>query len=92
MAAKNLTDENLHVTSAFQVADFTHVIGSMWPVSGLISIRVARLFYKYISKFSDVTAPSNRVVAETLRKTMLAARQEDPEQFDTWTPYMHYGA
>lgn len=88
----SLMDESLHVTSAFQMAGFAHVIGSMWPVDDFISIKVAQLFYEFLSNHTSRATLSNRVVPEALRYAVLALRKEYPGQPDLWAPYLHYGA
>jgi tetratricopeptide (TPR) repeat protein len=40
-----LPDEAIHVTSAFQMAGYPHVIGTLWPVSDKFSAQLAELFY-----------------------------------------------
>ena len=90
--ATGLADESLHVTSAFQVAGFAHVIGSLWSVDDSVSVKVAELFYDSLKRSGNEVALLGRAVAEALRNAMLAVRQEFPDQFDTWAPYLHYGA
>jgi CHAT domain-containing protein len=39
-------EEGLHLTSAFQLAGFAHVVGSLWPVDDNICVDVAQKFYE----------------------------------------------
>ncbi|KAK7446455.1 hypothetical protein Landi51_07402 [Colletotrichum acutatum] len=90
--AFSLKDEGLHATSAFQVAGFGHVIGSLWPVSDEVSIEVARLFYEFLSRPRTKPASPDRLVAEALRSAVLQIRTRFPDNADIWGPYIHYGA
>ncbi|KAL4736273.1 CHAT domain-containing protein [Aspergillus similis] len=40
------TDESIHLISAFQLAGFRHVIGTLWSVNDEICVDMARLTYK----------------------------------------------
>lgn len=40
-----LVDEALHITSAFYMAGFPQVIGTLWPVNDMIAAEVVRGFY-----------------------------------------------
>ena len=48
--ATDLADECLHIASAFQVAGFAHVIGSVRPADDDICVRLAELFYRSLTK------------------------------------------
>ncbi|KAF4457821.1 TPR domain-containing protein [Fusarium austroafricanum] len=41
-------DENLHLISAFQLAGFRHVIGTLWEVNDRLCVDVARITYEEI--------------------------------------------
>lgn len=41
-----LDDEAVHITSAFQLAGYRHVIGTLWPVSDESSYRIAMRTYR----------------------------------------------
>jgi tetratricopeptide (TPR) repeat protein len=45
-----LLDESLDLTSAFQLAGFRHVVGTLWAVSDQRCVDVAKEFYKVIQK------------------------------------------
>jgi CHAT domain-containing protein len=48
--APELLDEGVHLISAFQLAGFRHVIGTLWEVSDRHCVDVARVLYETISK------------------------------------------
>ncbi|KAK2037004.1 TPR domain-containing protein, partial [Colletotrichum somersetense] len=41
-------DESIHLTSAFQLAGFRHVIGTLWEVDDELCVDIARLTYEFI--------------------------------------------
>jgi CHAT domain-containing protein len=43
-----LVDEGIHLVSAFQLAGFRHVVGTLWEVSDSHCVDVARVFYETI--------------------------------------------
>jgi CHAT domain-containing protein len=43
--AHTLVGEGLHLVARFQVASFSHVIGSFWSMNDDVSARLAALFY-----------------------------------------------
>ncbi|KAF1828367.1 hypothetical protein BDW02DRAFT_458414, partial [Decorospora gaudefroyi] len=43
-----LVDEGIHLASAFQLAGFRHVIGTLWEVSDSHCVDVARVVYETI--------------------------------------------
>lgn len=45
-AADSLVDEAIHLTSAFQLAGFRHVIGTLWEVADQHSVDIARAVYE----------------------------------------------
>ena len=48
-AGTDLPDEPLHLALAFQMAGFRNVIATLWPVSDIVSARVARAVYDRIA-------------------------------------------
>ena len=87
----DLADECLHIVSAFQVAGFAHVIGSLRPADDDICVRLAELFYRSLITKSGIPRHSNRAVAESLRNAVLEIRSESPDP-RLWAPFIHSGA
>lgn len=86
-----LADEGLHLTSAFQVAGFAHVIGSLWSANDDICVRVAELFYDDLTR-SGRAQVSNGAVAAALRNAVMQVGAELPLSPDIWVPFVHFGA
>ncbi|KAJ5381029.1 CHAT domain-containing protein [Penicillium cataractarum] len=45
---KTSIDENIHLASAYQLAGFRHVIGTLWSVDDKISVDMARMTYEFL--------------------------------------------
>ncbi|MBU2666937.1 CHAT domain-containing protein [Actinoplanes bogorensis] len=80
-ASARLTDEAIHITSAFQLAGFPHVIGTMWTVDDLAAADLARGFYARL--------PDGPAVA--LHSAVRAARDQAPDRPDLWAAHLHAG-
>ena len=50
IAHEKFLDERIHLISAFQVAGFRHVIGTLWEVGDDVSVDVAKITYETIER------------------------------------------
>lgn len=91
MTASKFTDEAIHLASAFQVAGFAHVIGSLWPVGDATCAQLAGSFYSYSVKHQTAT-PSNRLIAEALHTAVLEVRSQGGGDPSAWACFIHHGA
>jgi CHAT domain-containing protein len=105
--AVNLADEGIHLISAFQLAGFQHVVGTLWEVSDKHCVDVARILYKTLQEegMTDeavsrglhraVRALRNGVIDENTqeRDAKLARRKPEPQKVVDflWVPYIHFG-
>lgn len=89
--AGKLEDEGLHLASAFQVIGFAHVIGSLWSADDGVCVRVAEIFYSYLTR-SGTAEFSNECVAMALRSAVIQIRSEFPQNPSVWVPFVHFGA
>ncbi|MFD5952099.1 CHAT domain-containing protein [Streptomyces collinus] len=88
-AAPDLLDEAIHLTSAFQLAGFRHVVGTLWEVDDVISATVAKGFYASLSDAEGLHCARS---AAALRTSVLALRDEFPGTPSLWAGYLHAGA
>jgi hypothetical protein len=88
---QELADESLHLTSAFQMAGFAHVIGSLRPADDQICTQVAKLFYSFLLSNQDST-DLNRAVPEALNYVVRQISKEHPNDPSLWAPFIHLGA
>ncbi|KAL4771210.1 CHAT domain-containing protein [Aspergillus nidulans var. acristatus] len=89
VTAHRLTDEAIHLASAFQVAGFGHVIASLWSADDAACAAIARAFYSHLAQES-ARLFSNRLVAEALHNAVLEVRKT--ERPVVWASFVHYGA
>ncbi|KAK6356066.1 hypothetical protein TWF718_000440 [Orbilia javanica] len=103
--AEKLADEGVHLVSAFQLAGFRHVIGTLWEVSDEHCVDMARVFYETMRDegMTDVA------VCRGLHRAMRALRDGqigeevkaearngillEAEDLTNphWVPYIHFG-
>ncbi|MEU4615188.1 CHAT domain-containing protein [Streptomyces umbrinus] len=87
-AADSLLDEAIHLTSAFQLAGFPHVIGTLWEVNDRAALRVAAAFYGHL--YESDTGPDDAALA--LHKALREQRDRYPRLVSTWAAHLHTGA
>lgn len=80
-------DESIHLASAFQLAGFRHVVGSLWPVVDQFAADAARRFYRALPR----TASTDRA-AVALNLVTREVRAQHPEHPDWWAALVHSGA
>jgi hypothetical protein len=80
----NLADEAIHVASAFQLAGYRHVIGTLWPIADEIATEFAELFYNSLRSSTPDPAFALHSAARRLRDM----HREMPI---LWAPLIHFG-
>jgi CHAT domain-containing protein len=85
-----LIDEAIHLTSAFQLTGFPHVVGTLWEIDDRISVDVADGFY------ARLTDEGGRIdierAAGALHGAVRAVRDRIPAVPSLWAAYLHAGA
>jgi CHAT domain len=80
-----LEDEALTITSAFQVAGFARVVGTLWEAADHVALDVAIAFYKGMEdEYRDATEALHSAVSEQRRKY-----HSNPSM---WASYIYTGA
>jgi tetratricopeptide (TPR) repeat protein len=90
--ATHLLEEAIHLTGAFQLAGYAHVIGTLWPISDEFAVDVATGFY---TALRDHAGRLNTDNAATALHQTLRALIADQDLYTTpwlWAPYIHAGA
>jgi tetratricopeptide (TPR) repeat protein len=59
---EDLSDEGIHLITAFQLLGFRHVIGTLWAVMDSLCVQFARLLYQHLRDYGT----TDRAVAEGL--------------------------
>lgn len=93
-----LFDEAIHLTSAFQLAGFPHVIGTLWEIDDPIAVRIARAFYEGLRTDSGSIDPDR--AARALHSAVRQVRDghDLPPGHDRrrapllWAAHLHAGA
>ncbi|MFC8371947.1 CHAT domain-containing protein [Streptomyces sp. NPDC057239] len=84
-----LADEAVHIVSAFQMAGFPHVVGSLWHVDDVIGAEVALSVYEDLNT-GDGTLDVTRT-AEALHRAVRALRDTYPQTPSLWACQVHAG-
>lgn len=88
-----LADESIHLTSAFQLAGFPHVIGTLWEVDSVVAEAVASEFYARLrgapgeSGWLDLDK-----AAAALHHIVRERRAGELVKPFTWASYLHAGS
>ncbi|MGI5170980.1 CHAT domain-containing protein [Spirillospora sp. CA-253888] len=78
-------DEALHITSAFHLAGFRHVVGTLWMVDDASAADIAHDFYTHLA------AHGPDRTAHALHAATNALRQQHPDKPDLWAAHIHVG-
>ncbi|MGW5861225.1 CHAT domain-containing protein [Streptomyces sp. NPDC055239] len=84
-----LADEAVHIVSAFQMAGFPHVVGSLWHVDDVIGAEVALRVYGTLNS-GDGTLDVART-AEALHRAVRTLRDTYPQTPSLWACQVHAG-
>jgi CHAT domain-containing protein len=85
-----LADEAIHLTTAFQLAGYPHVIGTMWVIGDRSATMVADAFYGYLAtRLGNIDTTR---AADALHHAIRAMRDRFPEDPFLWAGYLHAGA
>ncbi|MGW1561782.1 CHAT domain-containing protein [Streptomyces sp. NPDC002144] len=88
----DLIDESIHLASAFQVAGFRHVVGTLWEVDDAIAARIAAAFYSALQTASGFSTDNT---AQALHHAVRRVRDGDYDLTHVpslWAAYIHAGA
>jgi tetratricopeptide (TPR) repeat protein len=77
-----MLDEALHISSAFQLAGYTHVIGSLWPIADDVSRDLADRTYTELARTSPASA---------LHRAVQHTRRRFPDNPLLWAAHVHSG-
>lgn len=85
-----LLDEAIHLASAFQIAGFPRVIGTLWEVRDNISAEVALDFYQGL--YGNDGILDVRLAARALHRAVRKQRDRHPAAPSAWAAYLHTGS
>ncbi|MET8828482.1 CHAT domain-containing protein, partial [Streptomyces sp. NPDC004608] len=84
-----LADEAVHIVSAFQMAGFPHVVGSLWHLDDVIGAEVAGRVYTALTR-PDGTLDTART-ARALHRAVHVLRETYPLTPSLWACQIHAG-
>ncbi len=84
-----LLDEAIHLASAFQLAGYPHVIGTLWSVNDQAAATIADLFY---TELPATPYPDTSHVAHALHRAIIEMRDRHPGMPSLWAAHLHTGA
>jgi len=82
-----LIDESIHLSSAFQLAGYRHVIATLWPIGDQGAVEIADNLYAAIA--SSGTADTAAVALHTVTRELRNRKVHSPS---SWAAYVHSGA
>jgi hypothetical protein len=85
-----LLDEAVQLVSAFQLAGFPHVVGTLWPVNDRVAVEVADAFYEALSAPDGAVDTGRAAIA--LHHATRAMRTRYPRSPSLWAAYLYAGA
>ena len=85
-----LADEAIHLTTAFQLAGYPHVVGTLWEIDDALAVHVADTFYSALATGDNTI--DTRHAAQALHHAVRAIRDQRPETPSLWAAYLHAGA
>ncbi|MFK0046406.1 CHAT domain-containing protein [Streptomyces sp. NPDC090741] len=94
----DLLDEAIHLTSAFQLAGFPHVIGTLWEIDDQTAVRIARAFYDGLATDSGAIDPDRAARALHAAVRQVRDGHDLPPGYDRrrapllWAAHLHAGA
>jgi CHAT domain-containing protein len=90
VTSPDLADEAVHITGAFHLAGYQHVIGTLWPASDRFAARLAKDFYARLTR-ADPADGGVRFAAEALHHAVRSMRTRIPAVPGIWAAYIHVG-
>ena len=87
-----LIDEAIHLTSAFQIAGYPHVIGTLWAIDDRVAVQIADSFYAKIIGEEPGPALNASDAAVALHEAVRKVRDAFPTTPSLWASHIHAGA
>jgi CHAT domain-containing protein len=88
---QNLADEAVHLTGAFHLAGYQHVIGTLWSVSDTAAKKLAVGVYARLTG-NGTTEPDADLAARALHHATRDLRARFPDNPSLWVTHTHTGS
>lgn len=87
VSATDLADEVIHIASAFHMAGYPHVIGTLWAIDDAVAAMIAELVYAELT--SGHPDPDRAPTA--LHNAVTHTRKHHPHHPSLWASHIHIG-
>ncbi|KAL0635469.1 hypothetical protein Q9L58_005600 [Maublancomyces gigas] len=87
-----LANESIHITSGFQLAGFSHVLGTLWDSNDEACRKVSVEFYRTLFHQDRTVDEGHRVVSTDFHHAVKKLRSEMLGQPIKWASFVHTGA
>jgi hypothetical protein len=91
LTSETLANEGVHITGAFQMAGYQHVVGTLWQVSDLASVDVVSDFYASLSAPGRPGVIDVSGAAVALHRATCGLRDRYPGWPALWASHIHTG-
>jgi CHAT domain-containing protein len=91
VTGQRLADEAVHLTGAFHLAGYQHVIGTLWTVYDVTAKELALEVYTQLTQ-DGATPPDTDLAAHALHNATRSLRARYPNSPTAWAAYTHTGA
>jgi len=91
LAPAKLANEAVHITGAFQLAGYQHVVGTLWQVSDVPAVRLTRDFYAALAVPGRPGAVDVSRAAAALHDATRRLRDRYPNSPAIWAGHIHTG-
>jgi len=91
VTSARLADESVHITGAFHLAGYQHVIGTLWPINDAVAASLADAFYRRLTA-DGTTPPDISRSAYALHRATRRVRERYRRHPIVWAAYTHTGA
>ncbi|KAI1825596.1 CHAT domain-containing protein [Xylaria intraflava] len=85
---EELIDEAIHLTAAYQLAGFRHVIGTLWSVSDKVCVEMAKLTYESLRESGiadDTVSQGLHMASRTMRDNWVKDEVDEQGMLQTLT-------
>jgi tetratricopeptide (TPR) repeat protein len=87
---QRLADQAVHVTAAFQLAGYKHVIGTLWPIDDSIAARVTDDVYTHLTA-KGRASPDTEQTSVALHHAIRRLRYDYLASPTLWAAHIHVG-
>ncbi|WP_433364941.1 CHAT domain-containing protein [Streptosporangium sp. CA-115845] len=88
--SQRLADQAVHLTAAFQLVGYKHVIGTLWGINDRVAFTVADEVYTHLTD-GGTTEPRSERAAHALHHAIRRLRDDYPASPTLWASHIHTG-